>query len=325
MARERCSSLTAGGSATPGNHGWHLLSSTRGRRRLRILTAVALACLEFTFATALAASPPEQTTARSIRISVRDRLFSIEAENQPWNEVLAELERKGGILFHLSNPVPGAANASFIDLPLKDALQHLFGSSVGFLILDHAKNGELSGLRAEVWLLSGEASRRQRPRQASRQDETDNRQQEDEPGGNGGDARGDEAEALFEYFQEQPGEARESALHALDKERRLEAIFFLGQRGSKEDLQVLAELLQDPEAIVRESALQELGEAVGTDSWVREQVINAMETAEDREIRQLAAEILGSFDHHQAKASTMETGDPPGQQLHRQPPQPRLR
>jgi HEAT repeats len=98
-------------------------------------------------------------TAAAQRVSLRGGLLSIHARQAAWAQVLHEITKQSGIRFHYAIPLEGSVTASFTDLPLKQALQRLFGPEANFIFRYPQKADQASprGVPAEVWIL-GEVS-----------------------------------------------------------------------------------------------------------------------------------------------------------------------
>lgn len=102
--------------------------------------------------TALQSDPRDPPT---LTISFRDGLLSIEAKHGPWAKVLKEIRKKTGIRFHYTLALEGSVTLSFADLPVKEALERLFGPEANF-VFRYQGAGDLLGSLAlpnEVWVL----------------------------------------------------------------------------------------------------------------------------------------------------------------------------
>jgi len=100
-----------------------------------------------------AGTAPLDTTTESI--SFRNGLLSVDVKKGSWATTLAKIKEQTGILFHCVAPLEGAVTASFEDLPVKTALEQLFGPEAGFVYrYTNAAEAEVpTGSPAEVWVL----------------------------------------------------------------------------------------------------------------------------------------------------------------------------
>lgn len=79
--------------------------------------------------------------------------MSIEASQRPWTEVLNEIREKTGMRFHYSVPLAGSVTVSFTGLPVKQALERLFGPEADFVCLYPKKALRPVAVPQEVWVL----------------------------------------------------------------------------------------------------------------------------------------------------------------------------
>ncbi|MBI3303044.1 MAG: HEAT repeat domain-containing protein [Deltaproteobacteria bacterium] len=231
------------------------------------------------------ATPSPRTESPGLAVSVRDGLLSVEAKEASWTTVLDALRQQTGIQLHLSIPLEGTVTVSCRDLPAEQALRCLFGREANFLFFYHASDSQSvsAALPSEVWVLGRGARKVAQTSQV-----------EGKPAA--AEALEDLSALLAEAkkeFGRNPQAARDAALHDPEVEKRLLAITHLGQQGDREALNVLSQIVGDPDPHIRQSAVEALGPRVGTDPQVRQALTRLMETAEDPEVRQLAADSLG--------------------------------
>jgi hypothetical protein len=93
----------------------------------------------------------------SLRVRFQKALVSIEAKEVSWVQLLEDLSRKSGIVFHTRTSIEGPVTVSFRNLPLDRALQHLFGRDANFMFVYGNPHSKISsaGLPAEVWIFGG--------------------------------------------------------------------------------------------------------------------------------------------------------------------------
>jgi hypothetical protein len=86
-------------------------------------------------------------------VEFKDGLLSIKARQSPWTEVLNAVREKTGIRFNYSLPLAASVTASFTALPVKQALERLFGPEASFMF--RYPEGRLRSLAVpqEVWVL----------------------------------------------------------------------------------------------------------------------------------------------------------------------------
>jgi len=89
----------------------------------------------------------------TLTIGFQDGLLSIEANQWPWAKVLKKITETTGIHFHYTLALEGSVTLSFADLPVRQALERLFGPEANFLFR-YPGVGDLPGfLPKEVWVL----------------------------------------------------------------------------------------------------------------------------------------------------------------------------
>jgi len=89
------------------------------------------------------------------QVSFQNGLLSVDVRQGLWVATLASIEDKTGILFHCVTPLEGTVTVSFKDLPVKTALEQLFGPGANFIFrYENAADGNVHSDRpAEVWVL----------------------------------------------------------------------------------------------------------------------------------------------------------------------------
>jgi HEAT repeats len=248
---------------------------------LALLGAGAIAC-------GLAASP-SRAEAPALRVSARNALLSVEAQAAPWVQLLDEVSRETGTRFHLISPLPGSVTMTFQDLPPAQALRRLFGPNVSYALRFREADARSPSptFPSEVWVLG------RRPGKSIEA---------------AGTRSGEEVE---KEFARDPRAAREAALGSTDPDVRGRAILHFGWQGDHEALHVLAQVAKDRDPEIRRKAvdalelfvdqpamlrstLAVLGRLVGQHPRVREVLTHVMRTAEQADIRRLAADSLGA-------------------------------
>jgi hypothetical protein len=91
--------------------------------------------------------------ATTVRVSLRDDLLSVEAKAGTWMQVLTEITGQTGIRFHHSLPFSGSVTVSFANLPVRQAIERLFGPEADFVFRYHAMAYSSGALTKEVWIL----------------------------------------------------------------------------------------------------------------------------------------------------------------------------
>lgn len=89
-------------------------------------------------------------------VNLQDNLLSIESNQMPWTKVLGAIRKKTGIRFHYSIPLPGSVTVSFKALPMRQALERLFGPEAYFILRYPIGSGspvEQGLVPLEVWVL----------------------------------------------------------------------------------------------------------------------------------------------------------------------------
>ncbi len=95
----------------------------------------------------------DRPNATTVRVSFRDGLLSVEAKAGTWMQVLNEITEQTGIRFHHSWPFAGLVTVSFANLPVRQAIERLFGPEADFMFRYHGTAYLSSSLPKEVWIL----------------------------------------------------------------------------------------------------------------------------------------------------------------------------
>jgi hypothetical protein len=98
-------------------------------------------------------SPARQDSL--VWVDFRECLLSVKAKSGSWKEIADGLGQKTGILFHFANPLQGSVKLSFQSLPLKQALERLFGPEADFVFRypEGADPSQSLSVPKEVWVL----------------------------------------------------------------------------------------------------------------------------------------------------------------------------
>lgn len=92
----------------------------------------------------------------SYEVNLQDNLLSIESKQMPWAKVLRAIGEKTGIRIHYSIPLEGSVTVSFKALPMRQALERLFGPEAHLILRYPIGSGrpvERGLLPLEVWVL----------------------------------------------------------------------------------------------------------------------------------------------------------------------------
>jgi hypothetical protein len=110
---------------------------SQGRRPIGIGAMLVTAWLST--ATALANGPESQPIksqtpkSQSLQLHFADGLLSLDAHQRSYAEVLGAFEKETGIRLHYPLPLPRSITESFTALPVKRALERLFGPEATFI------------------------------------------------------------------------------------------------------------------------------------------------------------------------------------------------
>ncbi len=131
-----------------------------GERRPMVIGAL-LVTVWLSMTSALADGPGSEPVisptpaSKSVRVLLENGLLSLHADQRPYPDVLDAIQKTTGIRFHHTIPTGVAVTESFTDLPVKQALQRLFGAEAS-LMFRYAVADEAPGPRAvpeEVWVI----------------------------------------------------------------------------------------------------------------------------------------------------------------------------
>lgn len=95
----------------------------------------------------------DRPNATTVSVSFRDGLLSVEAKAGTWMQVLNEITAQTGIRFHHSLPFAGSVTVSFANLPVRQAIERLFGPEADFMFRYDGTAYSSSSLPTEVWVL----------------------------------------------------------------------------------------------------------------------------------------------------------------------------
>ena len=252
-----------------------------------VLLVVVLALGFNSTASPAIASPEPSPNSSKLGVRFQKGLLSMEVKEASWVKLLEELSRTIGIVFHINIRLEGSVTASFNDLPVERALEHLFGRDANFMFLyrnRHLKHA-LSSLPSEVWILGRgqEGISKTFGLQDTEAESTPSALED----------TNDPAQEIVRKFESNPRAAREFAQRHPDPRVQRVAITYLGEQATAEAIEVLFLLLQDRESSVRQNALEALGPLVQHHRPVRENLVKILERSEESDTRQLIADSLG--------------------------------
>jgi hypothetical protein len=234
-------------------------------------------------------TPASASVPSVLRVDFNGGLLSIEATQRTWTEVLKEIQKKTRIRFHYAIPLEGSVTVSLTALPVKPALERLFGPDVHFVF--RYPEGATPSLAApqEVWILGTVRGG-------------------DEDATNTTAAKDPSIDPILAPDSMEDETLREAAMHAAslknaesldqlvetarndqDPMKRIEALSTLEGRGKEDDSAVdsaLDDAIADKDPNVRGYALQALAERKGTGAT--DQIRQAMED-QDPSVRAMAA------------------------------------
>jgi hypothetical protein len=229
------------------------------------LAVLSVATLFLLASPAFPAEPKPQAPpsgAASSSVTFRDGRLTVETRGEALADVLAEVQKKSGIKFHVRKTLPGdAVTASFRDVPVETAIQRLLGRDFDLVWFYTApRSGRGAPEPTEVWVV-----------------------------GRGGRVGGAVADAGKGAAKRQP-KAGDSA----DLKARLAAIEDLADHDdATKALPLLLGALNDQDPRIRAAAAEALGE-VGDPSAV-EALGGALAKDTDSDVREAAAEALGEL------------------------------
>ncbi|MGH8531166.1 MAG: HEAT repeat domain-containing protein [Gammaproteobacteria bacterium] len=284
---------------------------SQGRRSIAIGAMLVTAWLSTATASANEATKSMTPESQTLRLRFNDGLLSLHANQHSYAEVLGAIQKETGILLHYSLPLSRSITESFTALPVKLALERLFGPEASFIfrypVADEAP-GPLA-VPKEVWVIGtiraigagGLAA-------AAQENETHAPAPVAAP-----EAPPDPAAAPAMTAEDQallPGLGDEDAIDGLigmardeDPEMRLQALAMLSQgaQGSEADKAIVQSAidaaLTDQDAGVRGQAFQALASRGGAEGmWHLRQALRDP----DPGVRILALENAGSGEQGKA-------------------------
>lgn len=89
----------------------------------------------------------------AFKVGLKDSLLSIDAKQAPWQELLKQIRDKTHIPIHCAIPLKGSATVSFTALPVKEALERLFGPGADFVFRYPKGASRTFAVPKEVWVL----------------------------------------------------------------------------------------------------------------------------------------------------------------------------
>jgi hypothetical protein len=194
-------------------------------------------------------------------VTFRDGRLTVETRGESLADLLAEVQQKSGIKFHVRKTLPAdAVTASFRDVPVETAIQRLLGRDFDLVWFYTApKTGKGSPEPTEVWVV-----------------------------GRGERVGGATADAGKGAARRQAKAGDSSAL-----KERLMQIEDLADEDPAKAVPLLLGALNDQDPRIRSAAAEALGE-VGDPSAI-EALGNALAKDSDSDVRESAAEALGEL------------------------------
>jgi hypothetical protein len=220
----------------------------------------------------------------ALSVGFQNGLLSIEAKDEPWENVLDEVRAETGIFLRVSMPLEGSVTVAFRNLPVEQALRRLFGPDANFAILypDQTPGPASAAIPSEVWVL-GKASAASSNTPHGGQEVASSVQE----------GTHDSALALERELATNPQAALDAAVESRDQELRLKAIASLAQQANEGVVDVLLALAEAQEPPIRQSAREALEAMVLNEPQGRVIVTHMLETMATPAMRQWATETLG--------------------------------
>jgi HEAT repeats len=228
---------------------------------------------------ALRTGPLEVADSPALGVEFKGGLLSIEARQSPWTEVLNAVREKTGIRLNCSFPLAGSVTVSFMALPVRQALERLFGPEASFMF--RYPEGTLGPLAVpqEVWALGKVQGGGSEPRKtgdgedkAAPSAEGSNAARGPDPANEGADSTGDNAVAEdgdLDLNDVQVVDHLVELARDEDPETRVHALSTLAGGGNADEGAVESALdaaLTDKDPTVRGAAVQALASRRGVDA-----------------------------------------------------------
>lgn len=228
---------------------------------------------------------PDLPNAKTVRVTFKDELLSVEAKAGTWRQVLSGITERTGILFHHALPLEESVTVSFANLPVRQAIERLFGPEPDFVFRYDTKPNSLAPLTEEVWIFGKAVSNKVlMPVQAEQQ-------AMDKPSGNAVIAR-TELDRLMEMTKSSNAATRIEALSILkesgmgdqeeirgdlaaalteqDPKVRNLAVKAITSEGGQQAVNQLSRVLHDPDLSVRIAAVESIPLEGGGSALLRE-------------------------------------------------------
>ncbi len=97
--------------------------------------------------------PVAADTTATLIVDLNDNLLSVNAKQASWQELFNQLSKKIHATFHSTLPLQGTVTASIPPLPIRDALEHLFGPEADFVFQFVKDDSRHSAMPKEIWVL----------------------------------------------------------------------------------------------------------------------------------------------------------------------------
>lgn len=235
-------------------------------------------------------SPPSNAAPGSV--TFRDGRLTVETRGESLSDLLAEVQTKSGIKFHVRKTLPtDAVSASFRDVPVETAIQRLLGRDFDLVWFYTApKAGRGAPEPTEVWVVGrgervggamADAGKGAAKRQAKAGDSS---------------ALKERLMQIEDLADEDPAKALPllfGALNDQDSRIRAAAAEALGELGDPSAIEALGTALaKDTDSDVREAAAEALGE-VGSPNAV--QVLRTGLKDGDEDVRAAVVDALGEI------------------------------
>jgi hypothetical protein len=225
-------------------------------------------------------------------VTFRDGRLTVETRGEALADVLAEVQKKSGIKFHVRKTLPtDAVTASFRDVPVETAIQRLLGRDFDLVWFYTApKTGRGAPEPTEVWVVGrgervggvvADAGKGAARRQAKSGDSS---------------ALKERLMEIEDLHEEDPAKALPllfGALNDQDPRIRAAAVEALGEVGDPSAIEALGQALaKDTDSGVREAAAEALGE-LGSPNAV--QVLRSGLKDADGVVREAVVEALADI------------------------------